>query len=296
MLHPGSRLTLSAPAKLNLALQVLGKRSDGYHELQTVMHTIDLCDDVELQLVERATAEPRVSLEASGPETDASLPLDERNLAVAAALAYLSATDASASLGVHIALHKRIPIQGGLGGGSSDAAAVLAGLSQLDDNPPEDATLHALAARLGSDLNVFLLGGCVLALGRGERVHPLPDPPPFELTLALPDYGIRTPSVFAALDVAPLDPASLRPDDELCGSFTRLVQHASATELELQFRNDLELAARRAEPRVGAWLDDGWHLCGSGSTLFRFGSHTSTPPAACESKSIRFLNVHSRKR
>src|SRR5262245_18066788 len=173
---------LRAPAKVNLYLQVLGRRADGFHELVTVLHAIDLCDELSLQRRQRrrdiAGGAPDVALHVEG-----DAPAGESNLAHRAARALLAESGAAGDVGLDIRLRKRIPAGGGLGGGSSDAAAVLSGLNALLGRPCSHETLMSLAAQLGSDVAFFLHGGTALCTGRGEIVRPLQPPRPQALTL-----------------------------------------------------------------------------------------------------------------
>jgi 4-diphosphocytidyl-2-C-methyl-D-erythritol kinase len=200
-----AELTLPAPAKVNLYLELLGRRADGYHELLTVMQTVDLCDEVTVALRPRApdcpAGQPDVRLRLRTPA--AGVPPGPGNLAVRAALSLLARAGAAGDVGVDLALAKRIPAGGGLGGGSSDAAAVLVALNRLLGEPVDAPALHALAAGLGSDVPFFLVGGTALCTGRGERVRPLAPPRPFGLTLLLPPFPTSTAAVYAALQQAP---------------------------------------------------------------------------------------------
>jgi 4-diphosphocytidyl-2-C-methyl-D-erythritol kinase len=155
------RLALRTAAKVNLTLEVLGKRTDGYHEIATVMQAVDLADRLTLD-------------DADGFElcsTSVVVPTDARNLALRAAMALQHA--AGVSRGVRITLDKRIPVAAGLGGGSSDAAAVLLGLNRVWGLRWPLARLDEVAATLGSDVPFFLRGGAAMATGRGDKVEPL---------------------------------------------------------------------------------------------------------------------------
>jgi 4-diphosphocytidyl-2-C-methyl-D-erythritol kinase len=169
-------LELVASAKLNLTLEVLGKRPDGYHEIVSVMQTIDLADRVRLSEAEdielSITGDMVLNVPAEGP----------RNLAYAAAVAMREVSGRS-DLGVRIELEKNIPAGAGLGGGSSDAAAVLRGLNQLWGLGHNVMLLESLARRLGSDVAFFLHGGSALVSGRGEDVEELPDIDALDFTL-----------------------------------------------------------------------------------------------------------------
>lgn len=160
-------MRLAAHAKVNLTLEVLGTRPDGYHELRSVVSTIPLHDDVEL--LDAPAGE--VTVEMTGDGMEAPRVPCEANLAVRAARALAAA--AGVSRGVRIRIVKRVPVGAGLGGGSADAAAVLNGLNELWGLGLSKERLCAIGAELGSDVPALVLGGMVLMEGRGERVTPL---------------------------------------------------------------------------------------------------------------------------
>src|SRR5688572_18849063 len=154
-----------APCKINLLLNILRRRPDNFHELETVMHPLPLHDTL------------RFSLARCGVELDTNvpgLPVDERNLVVRAANAFLAAARIQA--GLRINLEKRVPLAAGLGGGSSDAAMTLDALNQLFDHPLSPEEVRALAAGLGSDVPFFLQRHPAIATGRGEQIEPITDP------------------------------------------------------------------------------------------------------------------------
>ena len=190
-IEPASwEVTAQAPAKLNLALEVVGKRPDGYHDLRTVFQAVDLSDRLRLR-----TRSAGVALRVRGEEP---VPEGPENLVVRAARLLLERR--APGRGVEILLEKTIPAGAGLGGGSSDAAATLLGLERLwslDPDPPERARL---ALAIGSDVPFFLLGGTALGEGRGEILRPLPPPPELGWLLAVPDYRISTRAAFGALE------------------------------------------------------------------------------------------------
>jgi 4-diphosphocytidyl-2-C-methyl-D-erythritol kinase len=180
-------LRRACPAKVNLFLKVVGRRSDGYHDLVTVMQPLSLADELTLTLTSG-----EISLECNNPE----LPLDGRNLAVKAARAFL--TEAPQDFGVHIRLIKNIPLAAGLGGGSSDAAGVLLGLNDLTGHPLTAAALHRLASGLGADVPFFLLAGPAVGRGIGDQLTPL-RLPPFWYVLINPGYPVSTAWVYGNL-------------------------------------------------------------------------------------------------
>lgn len=196
-----SSLVLSAPAKLNLSLTVTGKRGDGYHLLQSVMQSIALYDQVELQVT--PGSEPvQVALTCSVPE----LPTGQENVAVRAALAFCRQVQPGFSK-IHIHLKKRIPFQAGLGGASADGAAVLRGLNCMSKTPLSFEALGGLAASVGADLPFCLRGGCCLAQGIGERLTPLPPVRGGWFVLIKPPFGCSTPEVFSQYDQLPPPPS-----------------------------------------------------------------------------------------
>jgi len=182
-------LRLRAFAKVNLGLEVLGLRDDGYHELRTLFQTIDLHDDVVLR-----SRPGGVSVRCDHP----LVPNDATNLAARAALALRA--HGRVSTGVEIEIRKRIPVGGGLGGGSSDAAAVLLGLDRMWKLGLGPAGLHRLARRLGSDVPFFLLGGTALGLSRGDEVYPLRRQVRAHVVLVDPGIHVSTARVFARVD------------------------------------------------------------------------------------------------
>lgn len=177
-----------AGAKLNLSLDVLRKNPDGYHALRMVMQTVAFGDDLEIELRE----DGRFSIDPGQPY----LPADDRNLALRAARLFLDGT----GLGAHIRTVKRTPVCAGLGGGSSDAAAVLRGLNRLTGRRKNADDLRELALMLGSDVPFCVEGGTALAEGRGELLTALPPMPDCAIVICKPSFAISTPALFARID------------------------------------------------------------------------------------------------
>ena len=186
-----SVIEVKAYAKLNLSLDVLGKRPDGYHDMRMVMQTVGLTDQLRL---ETGTGKPLRM------ETNLGfLPADEHNLAAAAALRLCEAAGVEHG-GLSIRLRKTIPVCAGLAGGSADAAAVLRGLNQLLGLGLSGQRLAEIGAQVGSDVPYCVMGGTALAEGRGEVLTPLPPLPPCHVVLCKPAFSVSTPELFKALD------------------------------------------------------------------------------------------------
>jgi len=185
------KLLVKAPAKINLSLDVLHKRPDGYHEVEMIMTTIDLADRIELTLLDSDQIKI-VSLNRFVPD-------DQRNLAYQAAK--LLKEKYHVNKGVMIKIEKNIPVAAGLAGGSSDAAAVLRGLNKLWDLGLSLDDLAVIGAEIGSDVSFCVYGGTALATGRGEIIKELPAPPVCWVILAKPFIGVSTADVYKRLDV-----------------------------------------------------------------------------------------------
>lgn len=186
---------LRAPCKINLLLNILGRRPDGFHQLETVMWPVPVFDELELDITPR-----EISFSCSDP----SLPESNSNLAVRAAEAFLKRTGIAS--GIRIRLHKNIPVAAGLGGGSSDAAQTLVGLNELFGKPLDAAALHELAASLGSDVPFFLKPAPALATGRGEQIRYLETVEVLGrlwLFLVYPGFGVSTRWAYQALQRFP---------------------------------------------------------------------------------------------
>ncbi len=193
--------TIRVPAKINLSLDVVGQRPDGYHLLSSIMQAVDLLDEVRL---ETTTAEAGIQLSSDLSDWK----LDDDNTVCRAARSFLRQAGIDAGLRIH--LTKRIPLSAGLGGGSADAAAVLTGLSHLFPGRVTTETLSTLAVAVGADVPYCLVGGTALCEGIGEYVTPLPPFTGHPVLLVKPDFGVATAWVFAHLD---RDQLGVRPDN-----------------------------------------------------------------------------------
>ena len=185
-----AEIVLRAPAKINLYLHVLGKRDDGYHDLETWMQKLDLCDTITLQSLD---APGRVEFACDCP----TIPTGMDNLATKAAEAFFRACPAPLSSGVRITLEKVIPMAAGLGGGSSDAGTVLRGLNHLFGEVFSETQLISLAGSLGADVPFFAVDqGAVIAQGIGEQLHPIPSLEDCSFIVVNPDIFVSTAWVF----------------------------------------------------------------------------------------------------
>jgi 4-diphosphocytidyl-2-C-methyl-D-erythritol kinase len=232
MTKPWPSLTLSAPAKINLRLEVLGRRPDGYHELCMVNAPVDLYDTVRLQL---ARSGIRVSC------SDPGVPTDRTNLAARAAELLLQRRPEPRP-GVRIRIWKRIPVAAGLGGGSSDAAATLVGLNRLLRMRLSAPELARLALRIGADVPFFLEGRPALVQGIGEKLKRIPRLPDWTYLLVFPPFGVSTAWAFAHWR-APLT-KPVRPH------IMMLSKNPDRRELSHWLRNDLETPVVRRYPLV----------------------------------------------
>jgi 4-diphosphocytidyl-2-C-methyl-D-erythritol kinase len=176
-------------AKVNLSLRILGKLPDNYHEIQTVLQTVSLHD--RLNLIKTSGAKIVFSCD------DPSIPVDDRNLVVKAAEALREKFRVTSSCEIHLV--KRIPVQAGLGGGSSNAAVTLLGLTRLWSLPATNDDLLELAGTLGADVPFFIEGGCALATGIGTELTPLPDLPQQQILIVAPSVTVSTATAYQAL-------------------------------------------------------------------------------------------------
>ncbi len=246
-----------APAKVNLWLRVLEKMPDGYHRVETVLQTISLVDTLTLE------AKPKggISLTCSDPR----LPCNEHNLAYKAAALLAPAAPGK---GVHIHLEKRIPWRAGLGGGSSDAAAVLRGLNKLWGLNWPLSKLVPLAQTLGADVPFFLRGGTAIGRGRGEQIEELALQPDLTLILIQPPFGLSTPQVYSQWQ-----PGNAPPVGDLT-ALLQALQRSDGDALGQLLHNDLEEPAFHLAPELAAvkrgLLQAGIPclLSGSGACLF----------------------------
>jgi 4-diphosphocytidyl-2-C-methyl-D-erythritol kinase len=256
-LDRGSSLTIWAPAKANLFLEILGKRTDGYHELATLMVAVALFDELSL------ADDPSGSLHLECDRPDLSTGPD--NLILRAAR--LLQTRTGCNRGARIQLVKRIPMMAGLAGGSSDAAATLIALDRLWQTGLKAEELASLGAELGSDIPYFFHLPAAWCTGRGEKVEPIRLARPLDLVLLLPSFGLGTAAVYKQVRL-PRDP-------ETGAEIRQALEAGDVEKVGGRLFNRLEEAATSIEPRVEEYRrrleaerPAGARMSGSGSSLF----------------------------
>jgi 4-diphosphocytidyl-2-C-methyl-D-erythritol kinase len=264
-------ITVRAPAKINLQLAVGPLRSDGFHELVSVFHAVDLVDEVT---VSESTAGITISIEGEGA---ADLPVDDSNLAVRAAR--LLADHHGVEPNAHIAIRKTIPVAAGMAGGSADAAAVLVACDGLWRTGTDRQTLLSLAARLGSDVPFALMGGTAIGTGRGEQLTPVLTNGSLHWVFAIAEEGLSTPAVYAEFDRLHPHPN----DPEVSVALLQALRTGEATSVGRHLSNNLQAAALSLRPGLGQLLDAGTDfgalgavVCGSGPTCAFLTRDTET--------------------
>jgi len=277
-------LEKESPCKVNLLLNILGKRPDGFHELETVMHPIGVYDRLTLsrtgQGLEMTCSEP-------------TLPTDPRNLAYRAAEFFLEA--AHIRQGVRLHLEKRIPLAAGLGGGSGDAATTLLGLNELFGAPLGPEALHSLAARCGSDVPFFLRSTPALGTGRGEQIEALEAFPALEGTaflLIYPGFGIATTWAYRQLARFP---EALHGRPGRARKLLALLQTADLRSAAAEFYNSLEAPALEKYPILALYQEflrangaAATLMLGSGSTTFALLENPAAAQALAEKFKAKF--------
>lgn len=263
---------VKSPCKVNLLLNILGKRPDGFHELETVMHPVNLCDGL---MLERGGAGIQLTCDEPALRTDSG------NLVHRAAAAFLQA--AHINEGVRIHLEKKIPLAAGLGGGSGNAATTLLGLNELFGQPLSPEELRQIAASLGSDIPFFLQPKPALATGRGEMVQPLDFFPALKGAACLlihPGFGIATAWAYQQLARFP---AALNGQPGRARKLIALLQTANLAAAANEFYNSLEAPVLEKFPLLAIYQDFlrahgavAALMSGSGSTTFAIAPNEGT--------------------
>ena len=276
-----------AYAKLNLTLDVLGKREDGYHDLQSVMQTISIRDDVEIDV---GTGKPW-TLECSAE----GIPCDERNLAWKAAKVFCEATGKDPG-GLAIRITKRIPAQAGMGGGSADAAAVLRALNKHYGNPLSIFALAELGAQIGSDVPFCVVCGTAMCEGRGEKLRILPNMPDCIFVVVKPDFSVSTPELYQKIDNVSI---AKRPDNRamesalLAGDLEKVCQNVCNVFDPVVTEEHLELNyIKSLMHQYGAAT---YQMTGSGSAVFAIVSEFEVAAVICNMLRSNYPNVYIAK-
>ena len=272
-------LQISAPAKVNLYLELLGKRPDGFHELETVMTTVSLFDQLSFEADQ--TGQLQLSISSTNDDLGSSassdaepIPTDERNLIIKSLrkLQELYNDDKASTadkgvMGMRVQLNKRIPSAAGLGGASSDAAAALIAGNLLWKLNLSQARLHGVAAEIGSDVPFFLDGGMAMCRGRGEKIHPIAAPSGLAIVIAKPPAGLSTPRVFGQCEV-PIQP---RQSEQIIDGFGS----GLASRIGGLMHNRLQPAANKLLDEISSLEKEfadlsclGHQMSGSGSSYF----------------------------
>ncbi len=259
-----------APGKINVFLKVGALLDDGYHDVATAYQAVSLCDDV------RASAADDFSVTFSGPIDTSNLATDGSNLAIKAAT--LLAHRAGYRKGVRLEIEKRVPIAGGMGGGSADAAATLLACDALWGTDLSREELLELATQLGSDVPFAFTGGTAIGTGRGDQLSPALAKGQFQWVLALADFGMSTPLVYSELDrhrdrhAQDIFPASIQPHVD--ANVLQALRAGDPHMLAEALHNDLQAPALHLEPELGAVIELGEEngalagmVSGSGPTI-----------------------------
>ena len=259
------KLLVKAPAKINLSLDVLGKRQDGYHEVKMIMTTIDLADRLELTEL----AEDRIEILSH----NRYVPDDQRNLAYQAAK--LLKEKFNVKKGVSITIEKTIPVAAGLAGGSSDAAATLRGLNKLWNLGLTIDELAELGSEIGSDVSFCVYGGTAIATGRGERIEHIKTPPSCWVILAKPHIGVSTADVYGNLKLNRVTQPNVDKMVDVinAGDYKGICDTVGNVLEDVTFKMHPEVARIKAQmKRFGA---DAVLMSGSGPTVFGLVHHDS---------------------
>ncbi len=292
--------SLIAPAKINLYLEILGSRSDGYHELAMILQTIDLADQIDL----RSISKDEIQLHCTHPE----VPLDKSNLAYRAAelmMKEFPQAFAHQYGGVEITIHKQIPVAAGLAGGSTDAAAVLVGIDLLWKLGLTQSELQELAAKLGSDVPFCISGGTAIATGRGENLSPLPDLDHLYVVLAKHrKLAVSTAwayqnyrQQFSSSYISDTESLESRASRVHSGQLVNAIFHKDSVKISSLLHNDLERVVLPAYPQILQLREAlqnagalGSMMSGSGSTVFALAESNAHAQEILEKVKLRVLN------
>jgi 4-diphosphocytidyl-2-C-methyl-D-erythritol kinase len=241
-----------APGKINLFMRVGAVQSDGYHDVATAYQAVSLYEDV------RAWPDDEFSVAFSGSVDTSGLPTDASNLAIRAAK--LLARTAGVPGGVRLEIEKHVPIAGGMGGGSADAAATLIACDTMWGTALSKEELHGLAAKLGADVPFAMSGGTAIGTGRGDRLSPALATGSFHWVLAVAEFGLSTPAVYGELDRQRAEkqrPVAVDAPPVVAASVLQALRAGDAHRLADALHNDLQPAALALAPGLGGILELG---------------------------------------
>ena len=274
-------------AKVNLTLDVLDKRQDGYHNLKSVMQTISIRDDVEIDV---DTGKPwLLTCDKEG------IPTDERNLAWKAAKVFYARTGLTTS-GIEIRITKRIPTEAGLGGGSADAGAVLRALNQHYGNPLSILALAELGNEIGSDVPFCTLCGTAMVEGRGEQIRKLPDMPDCFFVVCKPDFSSSTPELYQKIDSVTI---AKRPDNQamesalLAGDLGKIAENICNVFDPVVTQDHLEL--NYIKSIFNSYGSMAQQMTGSGSAVFAIVPEFEFAAVICSMLKENYPNVYIAK-
>lgn len=256
---------MKAPAKINLTLDVIRKRKDGYHDVEMIMTTVDLADRIHLTSIE----EDRIIVDT----TQGFIPTNENNLAFKAAK--ILKDRLNIKRGISIFIDKQIPVSAGLAGGSTDAAAVLRGLNDLWNLQLTMEELAAIGLEIGSDVPFCVHGGTAIARGRGEKLEFIPTPPPCWVVLVKPPFGVSTKDIYERLNLEDIQ----HPDTEGMVSaissydFPGICSRLENVMEKVTFQ--LYPNVRKVKERIQQYGIDGVVMSGSGPTVFAITQNKS---------------------
>jgi len=274
-------------AKINLTLDVLDKRDDGYHDIKSVMQTISIRDDVEIDVDTDQSWTLECNMEG--------IPCDERNLAWKAAEVFYAATGRTTT-GLAIRINKRIPTQAGLGGGSADAAAVLRALNNHYGNPLSILALAEIGAQVGSDVPFCVICGTAMVEGRGEHLRKLPDMPDCFFVVCKPDFSASTPELYKKLDASVI---ARRPDNRamesalLAGDLQKIAENIYNVFDPIVTQDHLEM--NYIKSIYNSYGGVGFQMTGSGSAVFAIVTEFEYAAVICSMLKENYPQVYIAK-
>lgn len=267
-----NRISVRTPAKINLTLDILKKREDGYHEISMVMQTVDLCDELEFE--ER---EIGIEIECSNHE----IPCDSGNLVYKAANALKD--EFGIQKGIYIKINKKIPLEAGLAGGSANAAGTLLALKKMWRIEATDDRLNEIAKSIGADVPYCTKGGTMLAQGIGEKLTKLKDLPDYHVVLVKPEFSISTAWAYNNVDIKNI---KQHPDNE---AVSRAIEYGDRAVIEKNLGNVFEEAAFKKYPELAEIKETliklgakGSLMSGSGPTMYGLFDDEAKAQLACE--------------